>query len=125
VVLSAVIFSVVAILLMLFHLALLLGAPLGHLTQGGFSKGKLPKAKRIAALIQLLLLMAMVVMVLTKAHIAFEGFYGLSQTLIWFVVAVSLLSLVLNTITPSKQERLLGVPVSLAMFTTSLIVALC
>jgi len=123
-VLSAIIFSVVAVLLVGFHLALLLGAPLGHLTQGGFSKGKLPKAKRIAALIQLLVLIAMAVIVLTKANIVFEAFYDIGQFLIWFVVAVSLLSLVLNTITPSKQERLLGVPVSLAMFTTSLIVAL-
>jgi hypothetical protein len=82
---------------MVFHLALALGVPLGHLTQGGFSKGKLPKAKRIAALIQLGLIFLMTLIVLSKANVGFEKFYGISQALIWVVVAVNLLSLVLNS----------------------------
>lgn len=122
--LSAVLFCLVAFFLVLFHSLLLFGAPLGHLTQGGFSKGKLPKAKRFAALLQILILLFMVSVVLTKAQLTLAGFYELSHRLIWVVVTISALSLILNLITPSKKERLMGVPITSLMVVTSLFLAL-
>lgn len=121
--LSAVVFSVLALFLVLFHSLLLFGAPLGYLTQGGFSAGKLPLGKRIAAFIQILILIGMVLIVLAKSKMAFAELHVLSHSLIWLVLAVSLLSLILNLITPSKKERLMGVPIMLLMVMTSFIVA--
>jgi len=118
-IISAYSFTLVASLLFLFHLALALGAPLGYLTQGGFSKGKLPKAKRFAAIVQMALLVLMILIVLTKAGLVESIFISYASTLIWLVVAISLLSFILNVITPSKSERLMGVPITLVLLLSS------
>lgn len=44
--------------------------------------------------------------------------------LIWVVVAVAVVSLILNLITPSASERRIWVPVALVMLLSSLVVAL-
>lgn len=120
---AAWLFTTVALFLILFHALLMFGVPWGHLTQGGFSKGKLPKNKRVIALIQIVILVIMGVVVLAKSNIAFSTLHELSSTLIWVVVAISFLSFVLNLISPSKPERLMGVPITLMMLSSSLVVA--
>ena len=47
-----------------------------------------------------------------------------SRWLIWIVVAVAALSLVLNLITPSADERVIWAPVALTLLISSAVVAI-
>ena len=119
---GAVIFTVAALLVICLHLALILGAPIGFMTMGGRNPGVLPPSARAASVVQALLVAAFIAVVLQ--HAGFVVFAPDLTWLIWIVVAVSALSLVANTITPSKRERLFGIPATLGMLVGSLLVAL-
>ena len=60
------IFLVLAALIAIFQLILALGAPLGEYTMGGRFPGKLPVKMRVAALIQIVILMVFAFIVLAK-----------------------------------------------------------
>ena len=121
---SAFVFCMVAIVVSLLQVSLALGAPLGGFAMGGRFEGRFPTRLRLAAVFQLFLVIASAVVVLIRAELYFASSYDLSRSLIWCVVALFSVSLVLNSITPSRKERLLGVPLAAALFTSSLYVAL-
>ncbi len=108
----------------LFQLALVLGAPFGHLSMGGRYPGKLPLRMRVAVLLQSGVLIFLAAVVLSKAGVAWQEFYELSETAIWFVVGIYTLSLIMNIATPSKWERIIWAPVALLLFVCSILVAL-
>lgn len=105
------------------HTALVLGAPWGVMTMGGQVTGSLPVPMRLASLGQALLL---VYLALIVTEVAGFGTYAIVpgvSWLIWVPVVVSAVSLVLNSITPSRPERLFGMPVTALLLGASLVVA--
>lgn len=79
---------------------------------------------RVAAIMQAVLLALMVLIVLSRAGFLFPQWAGVSTWAVWVVVAVSAVALVLNTITPSRDERRIWAPVSGVMLICSFAVAL-
>ncbi|HUF00395.1 MAG TPA: hypothetical protein VMN99_14150 [Anaerolineales bacterium] len=123
-ILAMVVFLIFCVIVVLFQLALALGAPWGEYTMGGRFPGKLPTKMRIAALFQIMILFVIAFIVLIKSGLAFSQFYDMSKTAIWFVVAFFAIGSILNLLTPSKGERAIWGPVSILLFIISIIVAL-
>jgi hypothetical protein len=96
----------------LFHISLILGAPWGHLTQGGGTKGALPVAGRVAAGASALCLAGIAAVILSVA--------GVGPSVPRWTAYVSLsfitLGMIANLITPSRAERRLWAPVTICMF---------
>ncbi|MDO6563530.1 hypothetical protein Q4488_09060 [Amphritea sp. 1_MG-2023] len=120
---AASIFSFLATVVMLFQLALALGAPWGEMAMGGKFPGRFSPKLRISALVQLLLLALMALIVLIRAGLVFSELFELSKSVIWFVVALCVVSAILNTITPSKKERMLWSPVTIILVICAVVVA--
>ncbi len=85
-----------------FQIALIAGAPWGRVTQGGRHAGPLPLSGRLTAALSILVLGFQALAILSAA-----GFPGLGWPLWtgWVALGVSILSAVLNAITPSALER--------------------
>src|SRR6056297_1368199 len=109
-----------AALPVLMHLAVAAGAPLGRCTVGGRFPGRLPPLWRGLALVQAALLGTMAGAVLARVGI---GAAPLAP-LFWPAVALTLLSLVANAASPSRQERLLWTPLLFLMAAAALGVGL-
>ena len=107
---------------LLFQVALALGAPWGAYAMGGAYPGQFPPPMRVAALVQALVLLFMAGIVLTRGGVALQRWSRSSRWLIWVVVAFAAVSLVLNLITPSAAERMLWAPVAFVLFVSSLVV---
>ncbi|MBX3029514.1 MAG: hypothetical protein KF809_05105 [Chloroflexi bacterium] len=107
-----------------FQLALALGAPWGAYAMGGASPGRWPARLRVAAVVQAALLGVAAAIVLARAGLAFPGLTDAARTFIWLVVALALVALLLNAISRSAGERRLWVPVALVMLGSSLMVAI-
>ncbi|MNC61383.1 hypothetical protein D3C75_1113220 [compost metagenome] len=78
---------------------------------------------RVACLIQIVILAFLAIIVLSKSGSILPGWSGFVNVAIWFVVAFSVLSTILNLITRSVWERRIWAPVAVLMLITSLIVA--
>ena len=89
-------------LVVLFQFVLALGVPWGSLAMAGKFPGKFPPLMRIAAIVQGLVLCLLAVIVLIRADVVLPGLYSASEIAIWVVVAISVLSSVMNLATPSK-----------------------
>jgi len=122
---AAYILVAVQIIVSLFQLALVLGAPMGEYTLGGQTQGKLSAKLRVVSAISLML------------NLAIAGHYlaqtGIIQTLLpsdlnqianWALVAFTASGLVMNSISRSKKERNMWVPVLLLSLTCAVIVAI-
>lgn len=120
---AAYLFSVLIAFVVAFQLALALGAPWGEMAMGGKFPGRLPPRMRIAALVQIVVLVFIALIVLTRAGVILEEFSSLSKSVIWAVVVFSLIGAILNTITPSKKERMLWAPVSIVLLICATYVA--
>ncbi len=106
-----------------FQLCLAAGAPWGHLAMGGKFPGKYSPGLRVLAVVQGAILWLMGGIVLTRAGVIFPEWSPLSQSLIWAVLAFTAFSTVANLATPSKPERMLWGPVTVAMLACCLVVA--
>lgn len=120
---SAIVFAALTAIVMLFQACLAAGAPWGAASMGGKYPGKYPPKMRVVAIINMVVLGFMAALVLSKADILFPQLKTISTIGIWFVVAFLFLGTILNTITPSKIERIWA-PVALVQFITSIIVAI-
>ena len=120
---SAYIFSALTAVVVLFQLALALGARWGEMAMGGKFPGRYPPKMRIAALVQMVPLTLIALVVLTRAGLVFVEHFELSKSVIWFIVAYMALGTLLNIITPSKKERLLWAPVAVVLLICSFVVA--
>lgn len=116
-------FGVLIAIVVLFQLALALGAPWGEMAMGGKFPGRFPTAMRVAALFQIVILVFIALIVLARAGIFLEAFSAFAESAIWGVVIYSLLGTILNIMTPSKKERILWVPVTMGLLICSAIVA--
>ena len=121
---AAILFAIITFAVVAFQIALAAGAPWGAYAMGGASPGRFSPALRIAAIVQALLLAGMAAVILARAGLILPGWLGVSQWLIWIVVALTALSLVLNLITPSAGERAIWAPTLSLLLISSLIVAL-
>jgi hypothetical protein len=121
--LAARIFAVLIAVVGVFQLALALGAPWGRFAMGGAFPGAYPPPMRVAALVQIGALLAMALVVLSRAGLALPTWRAVSKGLVWGVVVLAGAAVVLNLITPSPMERLIWAPVASALFLTALRVA--
>lgn len=121
---AAWIFTIATMGVIVFQLALALGAPWGAYAMGGASPGRWPARLRVAAVVQAALLGVAAAIVLARAGLAFPGLTDAARTFIWLVVALALVALLLNAISRSAGERRLWVPVALVMLGSSLMVAI-
>lgn len=118
------IFCIFTTIAALFQLALALGAPWGEYAMGGRFPGVLPPNMRVAALIQMGILVLLAVIVFVRAGLGFEQLYPIARIAIWFVVAFFVLGTIVNLITPSKKERMIWAPVNIVLLVVSVFAAL-
>ena len=74
---------------------------------GGAFPGAYPPPMRAAALVQIGVLLAMALIVLSRAGLALPALGAVSKVLVWGVVVLAGAAVVLNLITPSPMERLI------------------
>lgn len=120
---SAQIFTVLTLLVILFQACLAIGLPWGVASMGGKFPGKYPPKMRFVAIINIIILSFMAIIVLSRANLLFPSMMPFSKIAIWVVVVFYLAGTILNTITPSTIERIWA-PVALFQLITSIIVAL-
>ncbi|MGF7050712.1 hypothetical protein J2T13_005262 [Paenibacillus sp. DS2015] len=124
VLISAVIFCGLIGIIILFQFSLAAGMPWGSYSMGGKFPGKYPPAMRIAALIQVIILIFIASIILSKSGLIFPAWSSFAKSAIWFVVAYSVIATFLNLITKSVWERRIWAPVSLLLLITSMTVAI-
>lgn len=117
-------FTVLSAFTIGFQIALGFGAPWGKLTLGGKYPDVLPMKARVIPVISTVVLAFFAAIVLTRAGLIRPDLLEPSRIAIWLPVTYLALGLVLNSITKSKPERRLWVPVILVMLASALIVAL-
>ncbi|MCT9821023.1 hypothetical protein N3K63_12110 [Microbacterium sp. W1N] len=119
----ALVFTVVLVLLALFQLALVLGAPWGHFAWGGADR-VLPAGKRIGSVISILIYALMALIAWDRVGVidVFPDLF--SQIAMWVVFGYSALGILMNAISRSKPERYTMVPVSIVLAVLSLLMAL-
>jgi hypothetical protein len=120
---SAIVFAILSVAIILFHLGLTLGMPWGEASMGSKYPGKYPPKMRVVSFINIFILIIIGVTVLTEAELIFPRLKSFSNTAIYFVVSFSALETILNLITPSKIERKIWAPVAVILLVTSIIVA--
>ena len=120
---SAIIFTVLTVIIIIFQGCLVAGMPWGTASMGGKFPGKYPPKMRIVAVINMIILFFIALIVLIRADILVSQLMPFSKIAIWFVIIYSGIGTVLNTITPSKIERIWA-PVAGIQLITSIIVAL-
>jgi hypothetical protein len=118
---AAYLYSVLALVVVAFQAALVAGAPWGKLTWGGRYPGKLPRTMRVVALLSGALVVGFAAIVVGRAGLALEGLKSYWRIGIWIVVAYSLLGVAGNSVTRSRWERVLWLPVTLLMLASSVI----
>jgi hypothetical protein len=120
---AAILYGIISAGVVVFQIALAVGAPWGAYAMGGAFPGQFPPALRIAALVQAAILVGMAAVVLARAGFFLPRWSRVSRWLIWLVVAFAALSLFLNLITPSTGERVIWAPTALLLLVSSTIVA--
>lgn len=120
---SLLLFSILISIIILFQIALSLGAPWGSASMGGKFPGVYPTHMRFVAILNAFILLGILSIVLSYTNTYFLVLHSISNVGIWFVVAFFVFETIINTITPSKIERIWA-PVCLLLFITSLIIAL-
>ncbi len=118
------IYIVLTVVVAVFQLALIFGAPLGEYTLGGRYPGKLPTNLRLAAVVQIAILIFFAVIVMARSGLAFSEYDNLGRIGIWFVVAFFVLGTVMNLSSPSKKEKVVMGPLNVMALASTAIIAL-
>ena len=120
---STTIFSILTGIVILFQACLAAGLPWGAASMGGKFPGKYPPKMRVVAIVNILILLFIVAIVLSRAGLYFPEMYTFSRTAIWGVVIFMGLGTIMNSITPSKIEKVWA-PVAGIQFIASITIAL-
>jgi hypothetical protein len=121
---AGIVFAVVAGGVIVFQLALALGAPWGAYAMGGAFPGRFPMPMRAAAVVQAVVIGLIAMGVLSVAGIVVPGLKEAAPWLAWAAVVFSAVAVMLNALSRSAGERKIWVPVTLVMLISSLLVAL-
>jgi hypothetical protein len=121
---AAIVYAIITVGVIAFQIALAAGAPWGAYAMGGASPGQFSPAMRISALVQAALLAGMAAVILARAGLILPGWSQVSHWLVWVVVALTVISLVLNLLSRSGGERAIWLPILVILLASSLIVAL-
>ena len=109
----------------LFQIALISGAPWGEYAFGGRHKGPLPRNLRLGSAISSFMYLGIAGHLLAQIGIFPQLLdANLNSIANWAIVGIFSLALIMNTITPSKKERLVWGPVALVLLACSVIIAL-
>ena len=106
---------------MLFQFCLSIGLPWGAASMGGKYPGVYPKKMRVVAVVNMILLSVLMMIVLVNAGLTLAQFMSFSEIAIWFVVGFYGIGTVLNTITPSKIERIWAPVAAIQLITTFMV----
>lgn len=117
-------FLIVSIFVTFFQIAVFLKAPLGAYTLGGKHKGVLPKALRVAALVQIIILWSFVYIVASASNLLTNQPSFVTDVLLWFVIIFFFFGTIMNLSSASKKERNLFGPINLLTFILLLVLAL-
>ena len=120
---SAIIFTTLTGIVIIFQGCLAAGVPWGEASMGGRYPGIYPPKMRFIAVINILILGFIAAIVLSDANLMFPQLNPISTIVIWIIVAFYIIGTIMNTITPSKMERIWA-PVTLIQLITSLVVAI-
>src|SRR5687768_5008400 len=120
---AAIVYAIVSLGVIAFQIALAAGAPWGAYAMGGAFPGQFPPELRIAAMVQAVLLAALAAVILSRAGLILPGWSRASRWLAWVVVAFSVVSFILNLITPSAGERAIWAPTAFLLLISSIVVA--
>ncbi|WP_249911388.1 hypothetical protein [Paenibacillus amylolyticus] len=121
---SAIVFTFLIFIVILFQFALAAGLPWGEYAMGGKFPGKYPISMRFACIVQIAILAFMGIIVLSKAGLLWPQWSVFAETAIWFIVAYLVLGTILNLITRSVWERRIWESVTLLMLISSIMVAM-
>jgi hypothetical protein len=121
---ALVLFIVFMAITALFQLALAMGAPWGKIAMAGKYPGKFPNKMRIVAVFQMFILLFFIWIALVKTGHVNPEWKNFSDSFIWAVFGFSLVATILNTITPSKWERIIWMPISIILLVSSTIIAM-
>lgn len=119
---AALIFTLATLLVILFQLCLAIGLPWGEASMGGKFPGKYPPKMRWVAILNAIVLLVLIMIVVIRAGLIFPELLFYSNIAIWVVVLFAFIGTILNSITPSKIERIWA-PVALIQLISSVIVA--
>ena len=109
--------------LVIFQLALILGAPIGKFAWGGYHE-VLPKKLRIASLISVFSYLAFSVTILESAGlVSLFSSDRMVSIVMWLVTTYFFIGVIMNGISRSKYERTVMTPVVLALAVLFLLVA--
>jgi hypothetical protein len=120
----ALLFAAVIAVLVLFQLALALGAPLGRFAWGGGNRDVLPRRLRIASAVSILIYALLVLPAFDLAGILDIVPNGVAQVAAWVVFAYLAVGVLMNAISRSKPERNTMTPVALVLAVLALIIAI-
>lgn len=121
--LSATIFSALTGIVIIFQACLAAGVPWGQASMGGRYPGKYPPKMRAVAILNMIILALMAAVVLSEAKLMFPQLNAISGVAIWIVVVFFVFGTIMNSITPSKIERIWS-PIALMQLITSLVIAI-
>lgn len=123
---AAVVALVAFAALVVFQLALALGAPWGSAAYGGRSQGRLPASLRLSSVVAAVVWTAVALVVARAGGIPVWAPLpdAWLPVAVWVVAGLLALSVVLNAVTRSRIERAVWLPGSLLMFAATLVVAL-
>ena len=110
------------LIIIVFHLLLIFGLPLGHLTMAGKFPGRLPWNMRVFSIFSIFILLLMLIFLEIAAGNIFNEYHAHKNLLNFIVISFNFIQVILHIITPSKYERLFWLPVVLVMFITSVLV---
>jgi hypothetical protein len=119
---AALVFTLATLLVILFQLCLAIGLPWGAASMGSKFPGKYPPKMRWVAILNAIMLLVLIMIVVIRAGLIFPELLFYSSIAIWVVVLFALIGTILNSITPSKIERIWA-PVALIQLISSVIVA--
>jgi hypothetical protein len=119
---SAIIFTSLTGIVIIFQGCLAAGLPWGEASMGGRYPGKYPPKMRVVAIINILVLLFMAAIVLAEADLLLPQLKSITGIGIWVIVAFFVIGTIMNTITPSRIERIWA-PVAFVQLLASIIVA--
>ena len=119
---SAYVFVALAAIVIFFQLCLASGLPWGVASMGGKFPGKYPLKMRLIAVLNSFVLVFFAIIILTRSGLAFSNMFTFSKAAIWFIAVFFIGGTGINSITPSKIERIWA-PVNLLLLITCIIIA--